>query len=321
MQNPPNEGGAVTDGYPRYDELRLIDALGGRVSWGVFGSDDEVGALNFSTPERRVAAAAEVQRGVHFNLSLPLDEPEPAKTVNRSRYRHLVFSPERNVQDDVIDNFYPQGSSQLDGLRHVEAREFGFYNGISEHDAGPLGTRLGVDRWADHGIFSRGVLVDLAKHWEAQGIEIGFEGGPVAGPELVDEVLDAQGVQVQEGDTLLIRTGYMAAYYAISREERRELPRKWAGLSALEPMAAWLWDHRVSLIGADNPAVEARPGDPGYLHRRAIPMLGLGLGEMLVLDDLAADCARDGRYSFLFAAVPLNLPGGVGTPANAFAMK
>lgn len=307
--------------YPRYDELERNEALGGRVSWGVFGADDEVGTLNFSTPERRVAAVGEVQRGAYFNLSLPLDEPEPAKTLSRGRYRHFIFSPERNVQDDVVDNFYPQASSQLDGLRHVAAREFGYYNGTQPEDAGPGGSRLGIERWAEHGIVGRGVLIDLASHWQAGGVEIGFDGGPVAGPELLNEVLAAEGVTLQDGDILLIRSGYMAAYYAHPREERRELPRKWAGLSALEPMAQWLWDHRIAFIGADNPAVEARPGDAGYLHRRAIPMLGLGLGEMFVLDELAVDCAQDGRYTFLFSAVPLNLPGGVGSPANAFAMK
>jgi kynurenine formamidase len=86
-------------------------------------------------------------------------------------------------------------------------------------------------------------------------------------------------------------------------------------------MARYLWDHRVSFVAADNPAVEARPGHPGYLHRRLIPMLGIGLGELFVLDALAEDCRADGRYSFFFTAVPLNLPGGVGSPANAFAIK
>lgn len=311
----------AVDGFPSYDELPRNPELDGRVSWGVFGDEDEVGALRFQTPERRVAAASEIQRGAYFNLSLMLDEPEPARTMSRGRYRHHIFSPERNVQDDVLDNFFPQSSSQLDGLRHVAAREFGFYNGVSAEDAGARGSKLGIEHWADFGIVGRGVLVDVAAHWARQGIELDFEGGPVIYPELLEEVLADQKAEVRPGDVLLVRTGYQALYYSKPREERRDLPRKWPGLSALEPMARWLWDHRVSLVGADNPAVEARPGDPGYLHRRLIPMLGIGLAEALVLEQLALDCAGDGRWSFFFGAVALNLPRGVGSPANAFAMK
>jgi kynurenine formamidase len=241
--------------------------------------------------------------------------------MSRGRYRHQIFAPERNIQDDVLDNFFPQSSSQLDGLRHVAAREFGFYNGVPAEDAGPRGSRLGIEHWADHGLVGRGVLADAAGFWDERGVEIGFDGGPVISPGLLDEILAAQRVTLEPGDVLLLRTGYLRAYYAVPREGRRDLPRRWPGLSAAEPMARYLWDHHVALVGADNPAVEARPGDPGYLHRRLIPMLGIGIGELFALDALAEDCARDGRYSFFFGAVPLNLPGGVGSPANAFAIK
>jgi hypothetical protein len=74
---------------------------------------------------------------------------------------------------------------------------------------------------------------------------------------------------------------------------------------------------------ADNPAVEVVPGDPeaGSLHRRLIPLLGFPLGEFFVLDGLAQACAQDGRYTCLFVGVPLNLPGGVGSPGNAIAIR
>jgi hypothetical protein len=74
---------------------------------------------------------------------------------------------------------------------------------------------------------------------------------------------------------------------------------------------------------ADNPAVEAVPGSPaiGSLHRRLIPLLGFALGELFDLDAIAADCRSDGRYDCLFIGVPLNLPGGIGSPGNAVAVK
>jgi kynurenine formamidase len=95
------------------------------------------------------------------------------------------------------------------------------------------------------------------------------------------------------------------------------------GLDAHRETAAWLWDHRIAAIAADNPAVEAQKVDAavGFQHRRLIPLLGMALGEFWFLDDLASDCAEDGVYEFMLVAAPLNIPGGVGSPANAYAIK
>ena len=101
--------------------------------------------------------------------------------------------------------------------------------------------------------------------------------------------------------------------------EERDCP----GLYAGEEMAEYLWDRGVVGVVTDNPAVEVVPGsrEAGSLHRRLIPLLGFALGELFDLEALAADCAGDGRYSCLFVGVPLNLPGGVGSPGNAIAIK
>ena len=72
----------------------------------------------------------------------------------------------------------------------------------------------------------------------------------------------------------------------------------------------------------DNPAIEVSPGDPlvGSLHRRLIPTLGFALGEFFQLDELADECARSNRTTFFFCAVPMKVPGGVGSPGNAIAI-
>jgi hypothetical protein len=49
--------------------------------------------------------------------------------------------------------------------------------------------------------------------------------------------------------------------------------------------------------------------------------LGLPLGEFWVLDELADDCAADGRHEFMLVAPPLNIPGAVGSPMNPIAIK
>jgi kynurenine formamidase len=124
---------------------------------------------------------------------------------------------------------------------------------------------------------------------------------------------------------LLVRTGYIEAYLAGSPEDRVRYSRgrEFPGLHAGEEMARYLWDSGVAAVATDNPAVELSPGDPavGSLHRRLIPLLGFALGEFFDFGRLALDSAADGTYTSLFVAAPLNLPGGVGSPGNALAIK
>jgi kynurenine formamidase len=307
---------------PRYDDLPHNQTLNMHNSWGVFGQQDQLGTLNLLTPERVVRTLHEVRRGERFNLTVPLNVPSPWS--NRGTYVHHMLRS-RNGQDDYLDNFYLQSISQWDGLRHVQAREFGFYMGVSPEDAGPDGTKLGIEHFAEHGIIGRGVLLDVAAYMARQGTPLDPHQEYAIYPGLLETVAREQGSPLQTGDILMLRTGYMDAYLAASEDERALFRERHdcPGLYAGEETARYLWDKQVAAVCADNPAVEQVPGGPsiGYLHRRLIPMLGFALGELFTFESLAADCAADGRYTCLFIGVPLNIPGGVGSPANAIAIK
>lgn len=306
-----------TRNLPEYDDLTRNDALGMNYAWGVFGSDDELGTISLLTAERVREAAREVQRGRVFNLCLPLNQPPPRG--RRSAYRHTVFNIDRNTQDDVVDNLYMQASTQWDALRHVRAREHGFYNGVSAEDAAKPSGRLGVDRWAEHGMVGRGVLVDVVNHVEQHHHRtLSPDEGFWITPDVIEEVLEAQGCTLGNGDFLLLRTGYIRSIIDPSGER----PTSWPGLAPREEMARYIWNKHVAAVVADNPAVETAPGDPKeFLHRRLIPMLGVALGEFFNFEDLARDCQEDHRFTCLFMAAPLNLPGGVGSPGNSIAVK
>jgi kynurenine formamidase len=138
--------------------------------------------------------------------------------------------------------------------------------------------------------------------------------------------LDAQSVELKPGTILLVRTGWMEEYEKCTSEEKQAMAPfdkiQSAGVEASRRMAAWLWDNRIAAIGTDCPAVEPLPMKMGdLLHYRALPLLGLPLGELFVLAPLAQDCARDGRYEFMMVSAPLNLEGGIASPPNAVAIK
>lgn len=313
---------------PRYSELPVFERTGEPHSQGIFGKDDELGRLNLLTPERVKQAASLVRKGQVFNLTLPLNLPSPALAPGRSNLRHTILAPERNMRDDVLDNFYPQVSSQWDGFRHIRYREFGFYNGFQNEDLEQ--GRLGVDRWAEHGMVGRGVLADVARYMEQQGQPIDpTEDFPIE-PQHVAGTLEAQGVTPQQGDILLLRTGWMKYYLGLGDRERIAFAEasqanqaNMPGLRATRNVAEYLWDLGIAAIAADNMGVERFPVklEEDFLHRRVLPLLGIPLGELWTFEELAEDCAQDGVYAFMLVSVPLRLPNGVGSPANACAIK
>jgi len=225
-----------------------------------------------------------------------------------------------------------QASSQWDGLRHVRYRDEGFYNGFQDADV-QKGT-LGIHNWARHGIAGRGVLLDVPRYLAKKGTPLDPSIETTFDETLLQAVLDAEGVKPQQGDMLLLRSGWMAYYLSRSPEARADMGKRLTthatadalgtpGLKATQAVAAWLWDHGFAAVVADNPAVEAAPGSAaiGNLHRRVIPLLGVAFGELWNFEELADDCAADGVYEVMLVSVPLNLPGGVGSPANAIALK
>ncbi len=315
------------DPYPRFAELPVQAGAPPGSSWGVFGDDDQVGTLNFITPESVAAAARLVRKGQTFSLNLPLNLPDPP-FANREPYRHTMMTiGEGRARDDYLDNFYLQRSSQWDALSHICHLRHGFYNGVRPDEVtGTDGSKLGIEHWAARGIAGRGVLLDVARYMAAQGQSLDPQQWFAIGPPLIDAVLQAQSVTLQDGDILLLRTGWVAYYLAASQAEREACNPEHGspGLAAGEEMAAYLWDHRVAAIGADNMAVEAMPPSRqtgGFLHNRLIPLLGMAIGEMWDLEGLADDCAADGVYECLLTSAPLHLCGGVGSPPNALALK
>lgn len=324
---------------PTYAELReRTDAPAGSC-WGVFGADDEYGTLNFLTPERVAAAASYIKRGAVFGLDYPLDAfPGPLRF--RDDHEHVIFSialndgvPSRTHElttmiDDYLDHFYPQSSSHLDAYRHIVHPEHGLYNGGTVDEVVAGSPRLGIGRWAERGIAGRGVLIDVAGYRDSIGKPVDHLASETFGPDALEEVLAAQGTTIKPGDMLLLRTGCPEHLWAHADDD--ESAMKTAGLATGIASVSWLWDNQISLIAADNLGVESTSGDDtsefgegrdGRLHPQLIALLGMAVGELWKLDELAADCKADGVYEFFLTVKPLNLTGGVGSPANATAIK
>jgi kynurenine formamidase len=315
---------------PDYDELPIHPDKPPRSSWGVWGDDDQIGAINLLTADRVLAGIGCARRGAVFPLNWDLEMPDPP-FYGRGPLRHTVID-QGDGQDDFYDNFYPQQSSQWDGLSHVGHSAYGYYNGRSPADfTGRPGAKNGVEHWARRGIVGRGVLLDAERWFAAQG-------RPLDPAETFDITADhlrsiaaAQGTRLQQGDILMVRTGWMTWYQGLDTAARREVARlavaqtmRGPGLEASEDTCRFLWNSHVAAAATDTSTFESWPHRfvPGeYLHMDVLALLGIPIGEMWFLDDLAADCANDGVHEFLFTSAPLNKTGGIASPPNALAIK
>jgi len=304
--------------------------------WGVWGADDERGAANYITPEARVAAAKLIRTGKVFSLAIPLDatgpifptRQPPHHTMSATGADYLADpnaapfgeSPIR-FADDYI--YMPlQGSSQWDSLAHAWYGD-SLYNGVPQgairSSSAGAATKLGIENVKD-GFVGRGVLIDVLRH-KGGTLPTGY---PITRADL-EQALAAQKTEVHEGDIVVIRTGLVPSWYELTPEQKPAFfANPQTGITS--DVVPWVKEKKISAIAADTIALERLPNDIAPemvvpLHGNLLRDLGVYIGEIWWLEELAEDCAADGRYEFFLAAQPLNITGAVGSPVNPIAIK
>lgn len=328
---------------PSYAELlQRTDAPPGS-AWSLFGPGDQLGTLNLLRSQPLTAAAAEVRDGAAFSLDLPSDVITSSLAPTRNPAEHHIFERTPYHRDEWLDRFYPQYGSQIDGLRHLAHPDHGFYNNAEPARFVPGDPELSIHHFSAAPIAGRGVLLDVGRHLHEQGRPIDHFGGQAVTVDDLEQTLAAQGTDIRQGDILLIRFGWLEWYRTVatpgiraSMADRLVHP----GLLQSHDLVGWLWDRRISMVAGDNFALECWPATPespfyaadegfgasrdphaGIMHRALIALLGMPIGELWDLDALASTCARDGRYTCLLTVSPLPIVGGVGSPANAMALR
>ncbi|GAB1728101.1 hypothetical protein NU195Hw_g5838t1 [Hortaea werneckii] len=316
---------------PKFADLPLDKSGPHHNAWGLYGKDDELGTLNrLSDSTVTAAAQAEIKTGTRINLDWPLDAQHDLPFFGRQAFHKDVYQkPPRIVNDDVW-TFNTQSSSQWDGLRHFGyQKEQRFYNGVTlDNIHGTNGVEKsnvnGIGAWAENGIVGRGILLDYHEWRIKQGKEHNaFETGSIPVSDL-KAVAQDQGTEIKFGDILLIRSGYMAAYNALSRDQisslRQQQPLKFTGIEQSEEMMQFLWEN-FSAAGGDHPSFEAWPTQKDYaLHEVMLAGWGMPIGELFDLEKLAEECKKQKRWSFFLTSKVCNVPGGVASPPNALAI-
>jgi kynurenine formamidase len=294
----------------------LFDKLS---NWGRWGKDDQRGALNFITAQKRVAASRLVQTGQPISLALPL--PTAPGVDNPNPVTHLTFqmgTEPHAAYHQSMDYFAisPHGmaTTHLDALCHVFWQNK-MYNGFDAAEVRADGAhRCGVEVTRD-GVMTRGVLLDIPA---VRGVRW-LEPGDAIFPEELEAARKLHRVEVAQGDMLFVRTGRTLKRCT---EGPWDIMRK--GMAGLDASCLpWLFEHRIAMLGSDGISDVAPSGykeTPFPIHAITIVAMGVHLIDNADLEALAQACASQGRYEFLFVMAPLVLERGTSSPVNPLAV-
>jgi kynurenine formamidase len=286
-------------------------------NWGRWGPDDELGTLNFVTPEHRRRAALLVSEGVTVSCERRItvkqseDNPQPLLRFMMTTGEGLPDKGWAGATDWVGMPTHGRSITHLDALGHIFWNNT-MYNGRSPSVVKAL-TGVGycsIEAVRD-GIVTRGVLLDIPRSEGVDWIE------PLAGisPEMLERAEERQGVRVGNGDALLVRTGRDTRHAA-----QNHLGEEKPGLEA--DCLPWLAEREVALLVSDE-AHDITPGRYSIrtpIHTVGIVMMGLWLLDNALLDPLASHCQEIGRWEFLFNVLPLQLQKASASPVNPVAV-
>jgi hypothetical protein len=284
-------------------------------NWGRWGKDDQLGALNLITPEKRRQAMALAKSGTVVSLERPIvPSPAPDETKADGKPHGVAFydirfktfpagDPRGNdgFSSDIQESHVHGGLTHLDALCHDSANGK-LYNGYPlETVSQEVGcTRLGLDNLKE-GIVTRGILIDMTRLKSASSRE---PGGRVYADDV--EAWEKQtGLKVSPGDALFV-------YNPARPGSRTPAPAAGFDLSVVP----WMKARGVAVTSSVMAIAEDRHAD----HRLVLVALGTYLLDGVALDGLADTAARLNRWEFMLVVAPLRVPGSTGSVVNPLAM-
>jgi len=286
-----------------------------------WGAEDQRGAANRITPQKILQAAALIKEGKIYQLGRVYEQSMPM-SGNRSYVLTIPGLPTSSAQgkNQIVSNSemvtaeIGQVGTQFDGLGHVGVHVNGedvFYNGFKLSEIGDSYglKKLGIENVGP--IFTRGVLLDVAGYKGVERLEPGY----IVTIEDIQGTLAKEKVDIQEGDVVLFHTGHGALWTADKAKYHDAEPGP--GITAIK----WLVEKKIVMLGADNFATEAFPGEDKEKfaegHQHLLTRHGIYNHENLNLTELV----KDKVYEFVYVFAPVPLKGATGSPGSPFAIK
>ncbi|WP_168582657.1 cyclase family protein [Gephyromycinifex aptenodytis] len=302
-------------------------------NWGKWGPDDEVGALNYLTAEEVMRGISSVKSGRVFTLQRMIGDPKgdpvwPGRTpavrtqiLDESDWDEGGKGPDfpggLHYADDKIEAFL-QGSTQYDALGHL------WFDGKIWNGHSADTTRGGLEKAsimpiANRGVVGRGILLDMAR-WRGKD---SLDSAETFTHEDLMACAKDQGTEIAKRDIIIIRTNYMQQFHTKGDAFYENFCEP--GLVYSPELVEWFQKMEIPNLATDSIANEVtfdpNTGVALTLHCALMRNLGIALTEICDLEELAADCAEDRQYTFMYAAAPLKVSKAAGTPVNPLAIK
>ena len=293
-------------------------------NWGKWGPDDELGTLNYITPEKVAAAAGLVRSGRTVSMSIPInkvagpDNPSPANHYISLNHDIPIGGGETFAMCYLGMVSHGDCHTHVDALNHVGYKGQ-LYNGKPVSILTSRGSEWGSIAAYANGIVGRGVLLDAPRY---RGVDW-LEPGEAVNRAELEAIEKAQGVRLGQGDILVFRTGHDARRRALGAWAC-DYPPAGEGKAGLDvDTVLWMHERRIAGFLPDGDG-ETVPGGvegiPYPIHPLQLVAMGMLISDSLSLEDLAKACEEEGRWEFLVVGLPLRLPGATGSPWNPVAI-
>ena len=293
------------------DVLKMMQTLS---NWGRWGKDDQLGALNLITPEKRKLAAGMVKEGVSISLARnAVKERVGPSAPFEHRMVQTGLTPGSEWSGDVFSvQFHGFTHTHVDALCHI-FHEGHMYNGFSQREVTEIGAGKLSVLPMKHGIFTRGILMDIPR---LLGVKY-LKGDRPIYPEDIDAWQKDTGVEVGSGDAVIVRTGRWARWQA---EGEWDVEKDSSGLHV--SCMPWFRERDVAVMGSDL-AMDVMPSrvEGIFLPVHLVAIVGMGvlILDVCDLEPISEVAASRKRWDFLLTMAPLAVEGGTGSPINPIA--
>jgi kynurenine formamidase len=305
----------------------ILEQDGLKVSKSPWGEDDEIGRLNWITPETNKAILEHLSGGHVFDLNVEyfIGMPSWVAAGDPPYGIWMTHTPQGSINDNLSGvgasahekysycgdsiHMYTHCGTHVDTLNHLGHHGM-FWNGWTADKE--LGSRIwnkgGLDKYPP--IIARGVLLDVAGALGVDQLEAGYG----ITPQDLQDTVAKQGVELRKGDVVLVRTGRMQAW-----PDFDGYLQKPPGINL--PSAKWLCEEAGAMcIAGDSIGLEVMPWDEpdAFLpvHSYMFTTAGAQIIEVVNMEEIAAEK----QYEFAFLGFPLKLRGATGAPMPSYAV-
>jgi len=305
----------------------ILEKDGLKVSKSPWGADDEIGRLNWITPETNRAILEHLSGGHVFDLNVEyfIGMPSWVAAGDPPYGIWMTHTPQGSINDNLSGvgasahekysycgdsiHMYTHCGTHVDTLNHLGHHGM-FWNGWTADKE--LGSRIwnkgGLDKYPP--IIARGVLLDVAGMHGVDQLDAGYG----ITPQDLQDAVAKQGVELRKGDVVLVRTGRMQAW-----PDFDGYLQKPPGINL--PSAKWLCEEAGAMcIAGDSIGLEVMPWDEpdAFLpvHSYMFTTAGAQIIEVVNMEEIAAEK----QYEFAFLGFPLKLRGATGAPMPSYAV-